>query len=76
MKPAEKYRDTRYLMIVNGRRQWMTFWDCARTLDANYPVEDGGMALDITDKTMVERELTQEEKNAITNAADDWSGMA
>lgn len=71
----DPFPNTRFLMIVDGQRRWMTTHACARTLDANYYVEDGGMALDLSDTTMVERPLTEKEKNVITLLSDEWSGM-
>ena len=71
---ADRYRNVRFLMIVEGRRSWMTFRDCYRTLDAGFmQVTDGGLALDVSG-TGVERPLTEQEKHDITDAADEFSG--
>ncbi len=59
-------------MIYLGERRWLTFNDCYRDVDAGY-VYDGGLALDISGSS-VERPLTEQEKDDINEAAEDYSG--
>lgn len=75
MNMAKRNAHTRFLMIVQGQRVWMTFTDCYQTIDYGWlrGVVDGGLALDVVG-TGKERPLTPQEKSDINNAADEYSG--
>lgn len=60
-----------YLMLVDGDRRWMSLREAGITFDSGWvKVEIGGW---VRDTETTERPITQEERNRISEIADEWS---
>lgn len=65
-------RRLRYLMIVNGQREWLHLYDAGVMFDNGHvPVRIGGYVQDLRG---MERPITDEERNKIADIADEYSG--
>ncbi len=69
---AERHKNTRFLMINGPHRLWLTFQDCCFAMKQG-KAKDGCLALNVFGSG-TERPLTQQEKDDINAAADDYTG--
>ncbi len=60
-----------YKMVVDGKEQWLSIREAGIVYDSGWtPVAIGGLVLEAAG---VPREITEEEKQRISNIADEWS---